>query len=212
MASQDTKDRILLAALRCFNQDGIANVRLQHIADTAGMSVGNMAYHFRTKEVLTEQLYQRLRVQLTQLLDQFRIVPLFEYWDQLFAATYQLQSEYRFFYLDMLEVIRTYPEIGQAHQAFISVQKNELELSLRFNAARGALWFRNPEQQIPFLAGDLGAHLDLWAYRQATVGRENPDLHAFREDLWQVLFPHFSEIGHQEWIQMLQLREPSANH
>ena len=38
-----TKQKILLAALQLFNENGIANVRLQHITDEAFHSIGNLA-------------------------------------------------------------------------------------------------------------------------------------------------------------------------
>jgi hypothetical protein len=44
MASNVTKQKILDNAVGCFNRDGIANVRLQHIAEDANKSIGNMPY------------------------------------------------------------------------------------------------------------------------------------------------------------------------
>jgi len=41
-----TKKKIIVAALKLFNQNGLVNVRLQHIADEAFISIGNMAYHY----------------------------------------------------------------------------------------------------------------------------------------------------------------------
>lgn len=45
-----TKQRIILNAKKLFSQNGIANTRLQQIADETGISVGNLAYHFPNKE------------------------------------------------------------------------------------------------------------------------------------------------------------------
>ncbi|MBK8568077.1 MAG: helix-turn-helix transcriptional regulator [Saprospiraceae bacterium] len=59
--AKPTKDKILDAAVRCFNRDGMVNVRLQHIGDEAEwMSVGNLAYHFRTKEHIVQAIWERL--------------------------------------------------------------------------------------------------------------------------------------------------------
>ena len=40
---QGTKEKIRKAALKRFNEEGIVNVRLQHIAGEAFLSVGNLA-------------------------------------------------------------------------------------------------------------------------------------------------------------------------
>ena len=53
---KDTKRRILDAALDLFNENGLVNVRLQHIADQAQMSVGNLAYHYANKEAIVTAL------------------------------------------------------------------------------------------------------------------------------------------------------------
>ena len=42
----ETKERILSAALRLFNSQGTAGVSTNHIAEAAGLSVGNLYYHF----------------------------------------------------------------------------------------------------------------------------------------------------------------------
>lgn len=47
------KDRIRDAALRCFAAQGIAATTLRAVAETAGVSVGLVQHHFRTKATLT---------------------------------------------------------------------------------------------------------------------------------------------------------------
>lgn len=110
---KDTKDKILAAALKLFNRDGIVNVRLQHIADEAFISIGNLAYHFSNKEAIVQELYHTLTREQEELLKEYRVVPLFEYLHRLVHRTYLLQIKYLFFYIDTLEITRAYPLIGQ---------------------------------------------------------------------------------------------------
>jgi len=42
-----TKQKILKQSLQLFNELGISNVSLRDIADEAGISVGNLQYHFK---------------------------------------------------------------------------------------------------------------------------------------------------------------------
>jgi len=60
-----TKDKIIVSSIRLFNANGMVNVRLQHIADDAGISVGNLAYHYHSKEAIIIEIVD----QLTELLD-----------------------------------------------------------------------------------------------------------------------------------------------
>lgn len=52
------KDRIRDAALRCFAAQGIAATSLRAVAETAGVSVGLVQHHFRTKATLTAAVNQ----------------------------------------------------------------------------------------------------------------------------------------------------------
>lgn len=50
--SSQTKYLIIQSAINLFNKYGIKNVRVQDIASEAGISPGNLTYHFRTKKDL----------------------------------------------------------------------------------------------------------------------------------------------------------------
>ena len=54
---KDTKKRILKGALAVFNEKGYANTRLQDIAEHLGMSVGNLAYHYRNQLEMLEAIF-----------------------------------------------------------------------------------------------------------------------------------------------------------
>ena len=103
-----TKQHIQDHALKLFNEKGFVNVRLQHIADAAFVSVGHLAYHFKNKDGIVEELYDELRGKQALLLAEFRVVPLLEDINRYLGAVYDLQSTYIFFYLDTLEVLRAY--------------------------------------------------------------------------------------------------------
>ena len=49
---KDVKEIIIKEALHLFNTNGFVNVRLQHIADAASISVGHMAYHYKNKDAI----------------------------------------------------------------------------------------------------------------------------------------------------------------
>jgi len=55
--SDATKARILAAALRLFNERGTAGVSTNHIAEEAGLSPGNLYYHFEDKKQIIRALH-----------------------------------------------------------------------------------------------------------------------------------------------------------
>ena len=101
-----TKQHIKDHALKLFNEKGFVNVRLQHIADAAFVSVGHLAYHFKNKDTIVAELYEDLKSRQQQILNEYRVVPLFEDINAYLVSTYQLQSTYKFFYADTLEILR----------------------------------------------------------------------------------------------------------
>lgn len=65
----NTRDRILSAAMRLFNEHGVQNVAVDHIAQALGISNGNLNYHFPRKRDLLRAtlvlLQERMREALS---------------------------------------------------------------------------------------------------------------------------------------------------
>lgn len=199
-----TKSKILDAALKRFNQDGFVNVRLQHIADEARISVGNLAYHYYSKEAILKALYESLTKKQKALLAEYRIVPLFDNFNKLLRHTFQLQEQYLFFYLDTLELTRAHPDIGQAHRRHISWQISQLKSMLDFNVARGAMQEEKAEGLFNNLAIQIWMTTDFWRTQQSVRSESPSDEAAYLKAIWNLLFPYFTTMGQQEYRQMLE--------
>ena len=199
-----TKVKILDAALKCFNEQGVVNVRLQHIADEAFISVGNLAYHFPNKEAIVLALYQQISEAQKALLAEYRVVPLFDNMDRLIRQSFALQAQHIFFYLDTLEMLRAYPEVKLAHQTFIQFQIQQWEAILSFNISRGALKTPPEGLELSMIAQNLWSHVAFWRYQNAVLADGVGDEEAFVTAFWTHLKPHFSEIGFREYGQMRQ--------
>lgn len=66
---QATRDRILDVALRLMNRSGESGVSTAAIADSVGISQGNLHYHFRTKATIVDALLMRFERAMAELLD-----------------------------------------------------------------------------------------------------------------------------------------------
>ena len=57
--SVKTRDKIIDTAIALFNREGVFNVSMRMIADSIGISVGNLTYHFRKKDDLISEIMMR---------------------------------------------------------------------------------------------------------------------------------------------------------
>lgn len=197
-----TKQHIADKALLLFNDKGFVNVRLQHIADSAFVSVGHLAYHFKNKEDIILTLYKKLKKKQELLLIEFRVVPLFEDIDFLLRSIYLLQQQYRFFYLDTLEVLRAFPEIAEKHRQLLSFQRQQIQFMMEFNASRGSFIQPSYKEQFAELTHVFCMAMDNWMSYQYINGNNEADEVTYYNDLWAVLRVLFTDLGLPEFQQL----------
>jgi len=70
------KDLILDAARRVHREAGSSGFSMRKVAASAGMSLGNLQYHFKTKETLFEGLLNQYMEQYRNRYKEFRKLPL----------------------------------------------------------------------------------------------------------------------------------------
>ncbi|MEW9922020.1 TetR/AcrR family transcriptional regulator [Marimonas sp. MJW-29] len=68
--SQKTIDNIVLAAHQVLTEVGSANLSMRKVAEAAGLSLGNVTYHFPSKRDLLIALIQRLTTQYAEQFEQ----------------------------------------------------------------------------------------------------------------------------------------------
>lgn len=106
MAAPKTRLRILDTSLAMFNLQGEPNVTTNHIADELEISPGNLYYHFRNKDDIIEQLFQRYEERMDSALiaPEGRLPNLEDIWLQLHLV-FECIWEYRFLYRDLVDIL-----------------------------------------------------------------------------------------------------------
>ena len=114
----NNRERVLEAALSLFNEQGTSAVSTNHIAEAAGISPGNLYYHFRNKEEIIRALFERL---FTSWDEVFQLptdrAPSLNDLDAMITANYQLIWEYRFAYREQAALLRNDPELKERYLA-----------------------------------------------------------------------------------------------
>jgi len=197
-----TKQYILEHALKQFNENGFVNVRLQNIADSAFVSVGHLAYHFKNKDKLIDTLYEDLRLQQENLLTEFRVVPLFEDIQLQLSSLFALQKQYLFFYLDTLEITRAYPAIKEKHAQHTQWKLQQILFMLQFNISRGSFVQPSHKHQLSETAWLFHTVIDTWMYSRKVAGFDFLNPQDFMKTVWHLLLPWFTDMGQREYAQL----------
>ncbi len=104
--ARQTRQRILDTSLAMFNEQGEPNVTTNHIADELEISPGNLYYHFRNKDDIIEQLFQRYEERMDSALvaPEGRLPNLEDVWLQLHMV-FECIWQYRFLYRDLVDIL-----------------------------------------------------------------------------------------------------------
>lgn len=133
----DTKQNILYHARCLFNEQGAERVSIREIGRAAGISHGNLRYHYPGKAHLLEALFQECfdkSSAFTAGLLQSDIN-----FAQLLRGTWQEAKgfwEYRFLLIDLISLCRNYPEVQRGFQQMYQQREQEILLIFRYLAAR----------------------------------------------------------------------------
>ena len=76
MTLDDTKTRIIFAAIRAVRQYGLEGVRIQNVSDLAGISSGAIYRHFEGKEQLLSECFTYVDKQAAAIFERLKFNPL----------------------------------------------------------------------------------------------------------------------------------------
>lgn len=197
MASAKTKARICEAALQLFNARGPAAVSTREIADAAGISEGNLWYHYRRKRDLVMALVGELEAAFAGLrldLDGGEKPPLryVAFIDRLMRVLWH----YRFALRDEPQTFSGDPTVRARLRALSDTSLEAAESLMRKACTDGLLVLR--EEQVPRLATNVWLLLRFWYPYYAGRNDATDPEDAMREGLAQVgalVYPHMSPAG-----------------
>ncbi|MEM6722825.1 MAG: TetR/AcrR family transcriptional regulator [Bacteroidota bacterium] len=200
----NTKQRILDTSIRLFNSKGIASVRLQQIAEEIGISPGNLAYHFKNKEAILSAVNCELVEEAGIILKNYRRVPnLLDFHLQL-SHYFEFLERYPFYFLDELEIERTYPSIGKIRREQLQQMQTQIQQRFTYNVERSIL---RPEPRAGIyesVVNTIWVLITYWVPVNLAKGNhlEVQEEH-FKEVIWNQIFPYLTDIGKQEFEQLI---------
>ena len=184
---------MVVAAVRLFNESGTAAVSTNHIAEEAGISPGNLYYHFRNKEEIIREIWARIDA----LWDRSYALPLdgspsVEDLVTMVEETFLGLWGYRFFYRELGALTRRDPELRRRYLIVRERGLDGTEALLRGFVETGVLRGLGGRDEVVRLAKVLMLVAECWLpYEETASGELEPEQGVAL--MMQVLRPHLAD-------------------
>ncbi|WP_458125322.1 TetR/AcrR family transcriptional regulator [Paenibacillus sp. Z3-2] len=137
-----TKEKVMETAIAMFNLEGTSSVSTNHIAKELGISTGNLYYHFKNKEEIIRAILEKM-IQEWDMVWQVPVSnwqPTLEDLKSIIRYTFQLQWKYRFFYRELIVLMKMDPLLKDRHQRIqgqrMDEQKEFIQLFIEVGVLR----------------------------------------------------------------------------
>ncbi len=199
---QSVKQKIIKVAEKLFFEHGIANVRLQQIADKAGISVGHLAYYYKNKEAIVYAAYEQVFEYMSGILNtQMELSHLTDF-DILFRAVYHLGIAFPFCFNNKWEVSRYHPDIEKKWENFSEKKLILTQQIIAFHKEKGNFKPEPYKKAYKLLAQQLQLVFHFWMPYQML--RAKPVRYALLQNhLWGLIYPHLSNKGIKEYNRLI---------
>lgn len=196
-----TAERILLNALNLFNRMGVSNVRLQDIAAHAGISAGNLSYHYKTKKELMEAVLEFMKERFKCMGNQN--MTFLERNDYFFLIKNYLsfQIGHRFFYRDILEINKLVPQAKDIYESQMRQIMNFSKNGTYLAVGKGILISEPHPGHYDFFIRNVWAILNSWLIEREILGEEKVSLEEIMMALLECHFPYFTEKGKEVYVE-----------
>lgn len=194
----NTKDQIIDFAIKLFNDNGFKNVTLKQIALEVGISNGNLNYHFKKKDDLMLSIFHRMEERKEKILQRFKSYPDLTNIIEQINIFYHFQIEFRFFYLDTLEIFRAYPKIANAYQIYMMNALQHIRSSIDYCVGRGVFEPEPFPQAYDFLAHTIWLKGAFWLVKTEVLQKAQSKPDEFINSFVSLWYPYLTESGRKE--------------
>ncbi len=199
-----TRERILQTGLRLFNEQGEPNVTTAQIADEMNISAGNLYYHFKGKDEITLELFDRFERESIELLEAggAGAPDLEDLWFEI-HLTFEIIARYRFLYRNIVDLHARLPKLPRRWRA-LKKRKLAANLALCDGLARRGIMSAD-DKMINLLCEQIVLTETFWLSHWDVYHGEEEDTDPVTRGVYQVvslLAPHMTEES-RDYLQTL---------
>lgn len=181
-----TRERILLASLELFNAEGESSVTTADIANELDISPGNLYYHYKGKEEIIRELFNRLEFHLVEILEAptGNNLKTEDVWIYLYVVFEQVYN-HRYFYRNINDILQRYPDLERRFRRLVALKIKTADTLARKLAQNRVLEI--PQAQIPWLANNVALQLTFWLNFDKLMSHKTPDVLAMHQGVFHIM-------------------------
>lgn len=171
MATRETQAKITSAALELFNQFGSASVSFDKIASKAGISKGNLHYHFSSKEQIVMALWSQLDKQINNVLYPLSDLKISNISDMLLGH-FKVIWDYRFIYNELNFILARDPDLQYRFAKERKQRMAQFSVLLEVVANQNLLHPGVTDCELQRLVKSVWVISDYWLSHMSAEGKE----------------------------------------
>lgn len=133
------RDRILSSAIDLFNKTGVVAVTTNHIAHELSISPGNLYFHFRNKEEIIRELFDRMSDEIYALWKSKSGLETYASPIELIEGSFEVFWKYRFFHREMYHLRRKDPSLARKWRTHMNKTVRLLTATYRYWVRTGVM-------------------------------------------------------------------------
>lgn len=196
-ASVRTRGRILLTSIELFNRHGVKNVSMEGVAAGAGISRGNLTYHFKRKQDLLQGTLVLLEQRLREALAPPARANVPQYGAEYMIRILHALWDFRFFFNGLSYLLTSDPLMRERYFRFEGWAIETLDRSLGEMIRHGDCQPPRAPNSTRLLAENIWSQWRGWLHMQHidSPDADKPEGQAFYDCAlhnWSLLEPYFS--------------------
>lgn len=194
-----TKDKIILSAIRMYNESGVQAITSRHIAAEMGISHGNLDYHYPTKEDLLLAIYKKMRTEMSAyFIARKENSSSIEHFHVLLIQLEEFQYRYRFINLDVLGITRDFHKISSLIKITSDLRKQQMNILFQEFISDGFM-VETKSEDFEKLQHIIRIIVTFWLSQREVLATESfSEKGDMVKSIWSVVNPYLTENGKVE--------------
>ncbi|MEO0898122.1 MAG: TetR/AcrR family transcriptional regulator [Bacteroidota bacterium] len=202
------KEKIIMKAVELFNEKGIPSTSPNQIAAALNISTGNLTYHYKTKESLIREVYERMHEESQDFIQLEGYLTLHDF-RKIMARFRDFMDKHSFFFHDLVFIIRNYPEVGKLYEASNLMRFKQGRLLFDYYIETGRMIPEENGINYDFLTHNVWMVGAFWniqskVIRSTAFSQKPMDM---QDMTWYMILPYLTEKGREEYEQINEFLE-----